>query len=321
MLACEARNLSHSVVRRLYHLCCFAPHWRIGWRMGDSEGVAERAHLGGLPWRVLADPGNRFYADPMPIQVNGRYFIFFEDFPHQTQKGIISFVEVDNNGPVGPVRPVLEENWHLSYPFLVVHNGHIFMIPESSGNREVVLYRADPFPSKWVRHATLLSGISFSDATLLEHDGLFWMFGTSHDGLGSPSDTLSIFWSKRLEGPWQPHALNPILVDGVGARPAGPCIRMGDRLLRVTQDCSTGYGRAIALFEILQLDPLNYRQRLLKLVSPELAWPGRRLHTLARSGALECIDGSASSPRSRTVSRLFFPDRCGAHTEQARMPG
>jgi hypothetical protein len=31
-------------------------------------------------------------------------------------------------------------------------------------------------------------------------------------------------------------------------------------------------------------------------------WPGRRLHTLNRAGALEFIDGSAHSPRSRFLA-------------------
>ena len=135
----ELRNLANAASRRLYRLCCYAPHWRIGWRFIDGPGVAEQHNLGGKPWQVLADPGNRFYADPMPIVVNGRSYIFFEDFPHATHKGMISFVEVNADGSVGPVQPVLEESWHLSYPFLLQIGGHIFMVPESSGARDVAV--------------------------------------------------------------------------------------------------------------------------------------------------------------------------------------
>lgn len=301
----ELRNLANAASRRLYRLCCHAPHWRIGWRFIDGPGVAEQRNLGGKPWRVLADPGNRFYADPMPIVVNGRTYIFFEDYPHSTKKGIISFVEVHADGSVGPVQPVLEESWHLSYPFLLQIGRDIFMVPESSSARDVAVYRADPFPHRWVRHGTLLSGIDLSDATIVEHNAKLWMFGTTRDGAGSPSDTLSIFSADRLEGSWTPHPQNPIVIDAVTARPAGPCIRQGNKLWRVTQDCRAGYGKAIGLVEVLQLDEHGYEQRLDCVIQPDAAWPGRRFHTLARAGNLECIDGSATAPKSRLVSRLM----------------
>ena len=302
----ELRNLGNAAARSLYRLCCHAPHWRIGWRFIDGPGVVEQHNLGGVPWNVLADPGIRFFADPIPIVVNGRTYIFFEDFPHATQKGIISFVEVYANGSVSPVQPVLEESWHLSYPFLLQIDGNIFMVPESSGARHVAVYRADPFPHRWVRHATLLSDVDLSDATILAHHGKLWMFGTSRDGAGSPSDTLSIYSAEKLEGPWTPHPQNPILIDPVSARPAGPCVRQGNRLWRVTQDCSTGYGKAVALVEILKLDEHSYEQRLDRIIRPDAAWPGRRFHTLARAGKLECVDGSATAPKSRLVSRLML---------------
>jgi hypothetical protein len=308
------RNLAHATVRRLYHLCCYAPHWRIGWRFIDGPGVAERGNLGGVPWRVLPDPGDRFYADPMPISVDGRSYIFFEDFPHRTQKGMISYVEVTPDGPVGPVRLALEEPWHLSYPFLVQDQGQIYMVPESSQNREVVLYRAEAFPDRWVRHATLLSDIDLSDATIFEDGGRFWMFGCTNDGGGSPSDTLSIFWADKLAGPWLPHQQNPVLIDPVSARPAGPLQRIDGRLWRVTQDCSGGYGRAVGLVEIGQLTTERFEQKLVAVIRPDAAWSGRRFHTLARAGRLECIDGSASAPKSRLLSQLFFPDRNGRAT-------
>ena len=309
----ELRNLAAAAVRRLYRMCCYAPHWQIGWRWIEGPGVMERGDLGGAPWHVLADPGRRFYADPMPIIHDGRAYIFFEDLPHATQKGVISYVEVIANGPVGPVRPVLEEPWHLSYPFLIGDGGQVFMIPEASASRKVTLYRADPFPGKWVRHATLLSDIDLSDATVIEHHGRYWMFGTTRDGAGSPSDTLSIFHAPKLEGPWLPHGFNPVLIDPITARPAGPCVLRDGKIWRVTQDCSRGYGKAIALSEILVLEEDSFAQRLDRVVRPDAAWRGRRFHHLARAGNLECVDGSASAPKSRLISQYFFPGRNGKH--------
>ena len=88
----------------------------------------------------------------------GRTFVFFEDLDHRVGKGVISAIAFDGSGPSGPVTPVLEEPWHLSYPFLIEADGELWMIPESSQHGDVALYRCVEFPDKWERHATLLSG-------------------------------------------------------------------------------------------------------------------------------------------------------------------
>jgi hypothetical protein len=293
------RALAFSAARRLYRLCCHAPHWRVGWRFVGERDVWASQSLEGTRWSVLPDPGFRFYADPFPITWRGRTHLFVEDLDHRTGKGVISAVEFDERGPKGLPSPVLEEPWHLSYPFLMEHGGEMWMIPESSADASVSLYRADPFPHRWVKEATLLSGMEASDATIVEDDGRFWMFATIRDGAGSHSDTLCLFTAPGLLGPWRPHPANPVLVDGRSARPAGHLVRRGGRLWRPVQDCSRGYGSALGLAEILRLDFDGFEQVVRTVISPGPAWPGRRLHTLNRAGTLECIDGSAISPKLR----------------------
>jgi hypothetical protein len=41
------------------------------------------------------------------------------------------------------------------------------MLPESSNNRTVSLYRADGIPSRWVKEADLLIDIEASDSTIV----------------------------------------------------------------------------------------------------------------------------------------------------------
>lgn len=306
------RSLSLNATRALYRLCHFAPHWRVGWRFVDAEDLIDRQSLVGPRWNVLPDPGFRFYADPFPIVWQGRRYIFVEDLDHRTGKGVISVVEIGDKGPIGPVTPVLEEPWHLSYPFLIEHSGSVWMIPESSADRTVSLYRADPFPHRWVREATLLTEIEASDATILRHGGRLWMFATTRDGGGSFSDTLSLFSAPVLVGPWAPHPQNPVLIDARVARPAGNIVRRDGRLWRPVQDCSRGYGSALGLAEITRLDAEAYEQTLRTVLRPGASWPGRRFHTLNRAGDLECIDGSADSPKLPWLARRLFRPSNGA---------
>jgi hypothetical protein len=304
ILAREARLLSHAIIHRLYELCCYTPHWRTCWRFVDGPDVWDTQSLGSS-WNILPDPGFRFYADPFPFIHDGRAYVFVEDLDHRTNKAVISVVPFDDRGPTGPAEPVLDLPWHLSYPFVFEHEGQIWMIPESSANRTVTLYRADPFPYRWVAEEVLLSDIQAGDATVIWHDGSFWMFTATRDEAGSWSDTLSIYSAPRLQGPWQPHAANPVLIDQTAARPAGAMIRRNGRLWRPVQDCRAGYGTGIGLAEVTRLDHGGFAQKVHTVLQPDTSWPGRRLHTLNRAGRLECIDGSAYSLRNRWLaSRL-----------------
>ena len=301
LIAFEMRALAHAALRRLYHLCCHAPHWRVCWRRVEDNDLLDTRSLAGTSWQVVPDPGTHFYADPFPFVHQGRTFLFVEDLDHRMQKGVISVMPFDQDGPSGPARVVLEEPWHLSYPFVFARDGEIWMIPESCATGKITLYRAARFPDRWVHEADLVTGVTASDATIVEHMGRLFMFAATRDA-GSWSDTLSIFHAQDLPGPWHPHPANPILIDQSAARPAGAFVRRNGTLWRPVQDCAGGYGTGIGLAEVVRLDAEGYAQTVHAVLGAPADWPGRRLHTLNRAGALEFIDGAAHSPRSRLLA-------------------
>ncbi|MCK1736819.1 hypothetical protein IVA79_23350 [Bradyrhizobium sp. 138] len=307
------RGLAVSIAKEIYRLCCYAPHWHIGWRFNDGAGVWQTGDLSGPSWNVLGDPGNHFYADPVPINWQGRTFVFFEDLDHRVGKGIISAIEFGDSGPVGEVVPVLEEPWHLSYPFLIEDGGELWMIPESSTNGDVALYKCVRFPDRWERHATLLSGLELADVTITRHNGLHYLFGAWRDGTGGYSDSLAIYYADHLLGPWLPHASNPVLIDRASTRPAGNFVTLNDKLWRPIQNCTDGYGAALALAEVVELSPTAFKQIVRHSLRPGPLWPGRKLHTLNRCGRLELIDGSRVQPKTRAFASglpsAVFPAR------------
>ena len=302
-----ARNLVRLCASRLYHLCCYAPHWRVGWRFVDGPGVLERGDLSGPGWNVLADPGRRCFADPFPITWQGRTFIFFEDLDHRVGRGFISAIEFDEAGPCGEPFPVIEEPWHLSYPFLIAHENELYMAPESSASGAIPLYRCVDFPHRWERCATLVDKIEAADPTIFRHAGRFWMMSCIRKGLGGYSDMLAIHHAADLLGVWESHDLNPALVDTRAARPAGTVVRQNDTLWRPVQDCSEGYGRTLGLARIKTLDPHFFAQEVVVSVRSGPRWPGGRLHTLTRFGRLECIDGTTYNPKSSLVRGFVQP--------------
>jgi hypothetical protein len=267
-------------------------YWQTGYRRIDGPGVAESGKLDGMPFTLLPDDGQRFYADPFAFEYQGRSYLFLEEFPYALGRGIISVTELKPDGTFGPPRPVLQEPHHLSYPNVFEYQGAVFMLPESGGANELVLYRAERFPDIWVRDTVLLSGRCFNDATLLEHDGRLWMFGTERFGKGSASDTLMVFSATDLRGPWREHPLNPILIDRAGARPGGHVAWLGARAYLPVQDGTLKYGGGLSLREIIQLDDEDVVLGPILPIASGPAWHGEGIHTLTRSGRLETIDST-----------------------------
>jgi hypothetical protein len=192
----------------------------------------------------------------------------------------------------------------MSYPFLIESKGELWMVPESSRSGQVTLYRCVEFPGTWERSAALLEGIEAADATILAHEGLFYMMSTVREDLGGYSDTLAIHVASDLAGPWRDHALSPVLIDASAARPAGAIVRKDGALWRPVQDCTRGYGRALRLARIDRLDPEGFEQTLGPPIGSGPLWPGGRLHTLNRAGSLEVIDGTGINPKLGLLREL-----------------
>ena len=307
-----ARLLAHTAARAAYKLCFHTGHWRIGWRLTTPENdVWARRDLAGEPWNVLYDPVDHFYADPFPCIRDGKRVIFFEALEHKAQKGIIACSIFDEGGRPGPALPVLEESWHLSYPFVFEEDGETWMIPEASLSGEIPLYRATGFPLKWERHATLIGGVEAGDTTIVRHGGKLWMFAVIREGIGGYSDTLAIWSADRLLGPWIAHGDNPVLIHDRMARPAGRMIHRAGALYRPVQDCREGYGVGVGLARVTRLDEARFEQEIETWLTPGPGWPGRKLHTLNRWGDLEVIDGAVLRPKweraARFIDRLYEP--------------
>lgn len=287
-----ARRLTGAVGRRLHRMRHHDPNWRIGWRRLDGPDLFDlQAHpVGG--WRDLPDDGRRFYADPFPIEHEGGLYLFVEEYPHATGKGIISAIPFGPDGPEGVPEPVLERPTHLSYPFVFARDGEVWMVPESCAAGTVDLFRATRFPGGWVKEATLVPDVTASDATLVEHEGQWWLFATVRGTGGSTSDALHLWSAPDFRGPWTAHPRNPVLIDSASARPAGRMVERGGVLWRPVQDCRATYGGALGLARVLRLDAQGFDQTVEAVLKAGPRWPGHLLHTANQGGGFEFIDGS-----------------------------
>ncbi len=264
-----------------------APRWSVAWRRGGNPSQA--LDIAWQDFAPLPDGGRGYYADPFVLMRGDTAHVFIEEVPFATGKGVISHFTIDAAGKAAAPRPVLERPYHLSYPFVFERDGETWMIPETSANRTVELYRAERFPDRWVKEAALIDNILADDATLVEHGGRLWLFAGVRDWQASSWEALGLFHADALTGPWQAHAGNPVLLDPAAARPAGAMFMHGGQLIRPAQDCRGGYGAGLAFARVDRLDEQGFAQEVVARVTPR-ARKTKGLHTYNRAGDVEVID-------------------------------
>jgi hypothetical protein len=246
------RRLGERAASKLKARLSEGPTWSVASR---SVATAANPMIGDTRLRlsdfhILPDDGQRYYADPFAYQHAGTTHVFVEEFPFATERGIISVASVDAAGRfTSRPRPVLEASTHLSYPQVFAWDDDIWMIPESAASGAIELYRAERFPDQWVLERRLIEG-RLHDATLHIEAEMLWLFASGDTGQSSSWDSLHIFQSPHLTGPWTAVADHPVKIDLRSSRPGGSLVRQDGRLFRPTQDCSSGYGSALTWTEI-----------------------------------------------------------------------
>lgn len=267
--------------------------WTLLFHLGDELCTS------GGNFTAITSPKDRYWADPCVVRRNDDFYVFIEEYCYETKRGHISVLAIDRNGIYGqPVR-VLEREYHLSYPCVFEDGNNLFMIPESSENRTIDLYRCLEFPAKWEFVKTLLDDISAVDTTVFHHQGKWWMFTDVVENTGASScEELFLFHSDDLvDGAWTPHRNNPLVSDVRRARPAGRIFLHEGKLYRPAQDCSVRYGYAIVLHQITRLSEDHYEEIEVTTIKPTWDRTVVATHTLSYVPGLTVID--ALQPRLR----------------------
>lgn len=254
-------------------------------------------------WRYqrLTPPKDRFWADPHAVIVGDRHYVFIEEYLFATERGHISLFEFDSQGrPISPTpRRVMQRPYHLSYPFVFEFDGAWYMVPETAERGTIEIYRARRFPDEWEFVAPLVENIKAYDATLLRHDGRWWMFANvvENEG-GSSSDELFLYFADNpLSRNWTPHPLNPIVSDCKASRPAGRIIEIDGELFRPSQNGSKHYGHGLNFAKIEVLTTTDYREQIVSTMTPSWSKDVVSTHCYSCAGNLHVIDAQILVPR------------------------
>lgn len=111
---------------------------------------------------------------------------------------------------------VLDEPFHLSYPYVFEWKNQYYMIPESREANSIRIYKETKFPIEWSYAGDLLEG-DFADPSLCYFKGMWWIFAETNP-IGH--DTLSLYYADSLIGPYTENPYSPIIMgDANIARP------------------------------------------------------------------------------------------------------
>jgi hypothetical protein len=176
----------------------------------------------------------------------------------------------------------------------------VYMVPDTP-HQGVLLYRAVDFPFRWQRSHTLLEGGRFSDSSIFEYEGSWWMLSAWSLGQSSLK-SLRLFYADLPTGPWHEHPESPVIApNDTGSRPAGRVLLQRGRALRFAQDGFPEYGSRVHAFEILELTRSTYHEREVSSGGPVLqgcgnGWNARGMHhvdahQLGDGSWIACVDG------------------------------
>ena len=276
----------------------FADKWNVGIARCKIEDFLHGAPSR-IEWRAEA-PALDYRADPFGAAVGSRAWALVEYYDARAARGRIEASAIDGGAWTDDGTDVMPSAAHMSYPFLLQHEGEVYCVPETLGQHAVLLYRAVGTPLHWEKTATLLEGFDAVDATLASHDGRWWLFCTD---LQEPRHhRLHVFYSDDLAGPYLPHAANPVKIDPRSAGCAGTPFDVNGTLYRPSQDCSRTYGGRIVINKVVELAPDTFREEVAAIVEPQVPY-AQGVHTMSAVGDVTLVDGKR---RSLTLRRVLW---------------
>lgn len=241
----------------------------------------------------------KFWADPFPLEYQGRQWILVEQVAYQSWCGHLVVIELFADGRYGHAQPVMVTDKHQSYPFVFTWNQELYLLPESSASRNLVLWKCKEFPGHWQPVAELLTDVYIADSTLIEYQGHWWMFAAIAVEGACIHDELHVYYADSPLGPWQAHPKNPVKSDARNARPAGNLFVEDGILYRPAQDCGVEYGKAVVLNRIDRLDIQEFSETPIARLDASDYRGFLRTHTLSRSQHIWAVDGLRLLPRWR----------------------
>lgn len=190
-----------------------------------------------------------WYADPMVFTYKGKDWLFCEIYDREKDLGTIGVTELTSLH-IKPPREVLNIGTHLSYPCVFELDGEIYMIPETTTRKNIVVFHASHFPDRWEQVNELMHGGEWADTTVYATSNITLVLTFEqcqgdgsitkvhvHDGRELPARLIE-YPSVKFEYDKQ-------------NRGAGNFFEYDNMLIRPSQNCTLDYGHALRFNKVL----------------------------------------------------------------------
>jgi hypothetical protein len=277
--------------------------WSIGIYVGKSPldfAPPENINNPVLTAKDVTDVAAKFVADPFMVRENGTWYMFFEVMNLDDNKGDIALATSNDGFNWNYKQIVLDEPFHLSYPYVFKWKNEYYLIPETYEASSVRLYKAVNFPTNWSLEKTLLEGSDYVDPSIFYFNDNWWLFTSSTD-----NNILRLHYSNNLMGNWIEHPKSPIIErNETIARPGGRVVVLEHKIIRYTQDDRYRYGNKVRAFEITKLTTRSYEEKEIKenpiLKASGVGWNKTGMHNIdphqiEENQWIACVDGYGES--------------------------
>jgi hypothetical protein len=239
------------------------------WSLFLGEGDFESCNLKTL--KPVSMPKDEFWADPFLFHYQGEDYVFFENYSYRTKRGKISCGQI-KNGELVHVEDVMLKDYHLSFPFIFEEEGEIYLMPETSENKRLEIYKASNFPTSWELYATAFEGEMVADPVFYtDEENQRWLFINKQMDKSSPMNSELYIYkvdSLKLDN-MLAHSQNPVIIDARVARNGGALFKKNGALYRPSQRNVEGiYGRALNLNKIKKLTLDEYWEEVSEVYYP-----------------------------------------------------
>lgn len=260
----------------------FAESWNIAYRKKACGSILVDKVS---PFRVIPNSFHYWAADPMLVRDKEDTYVFVELYDYKLRRGTIGYCKLCEDES-SEWKQVIVEDYHMSYPFVFSYNEDWYMIPETSGAGELTLYKALDFPDKWTKEKIIRTSVSWVDTTLWKDtDG--WI-AFSED---IKEDTFD--YRMHLDDDFNIMDIITLPKRENELRCGGQIFRLGDYIIRVTQDCKEKYGGAL-LFRFFEDETLQYECNIIRIEPEELVFNTALyldgMHTYSANDDIEVID-------------------------------
>ena len=175
-----------------------------------------------------------FQADPFIVEKADKLYVFYEAFSFRNSKGTLRCRVLDRE--LTEIDDVKLEGFddlkcHLSFPFLIHINDQLFMIPESSERKEVILFQSVEFPARWKKIKVLISDTELTDNVFLTINETCYLLSTTMD------NEIIIHSAENIFGEWQRIAPS-LKMSNHHHRGAGAPYLVDNKMYFLTQECT-----------------------------------------------------------------------------------